>query len=66
MGFAATGLVEGLAFFFELGNVVANADEHLVELGELGFVADGAVAGDDDGLVGERWRGFVRLRGSCR
>jgi hypothetical protein len=28
------------------------ADEHVTELGELSFVADGTVAGDDDGVGG--------------
>ena len=43
-------LFEGSAFFFQFGDVVPNRDEHLVEVGELRLVADGAVAGDDDGV----------------
>ncbi len=51
-GFGGDGLVERLALFFEFGDVVARADEHVVELNKLGFVAERAVAGNDDGVVG--------------
>ena len=50
-GFGCDGFFNGLALFFESGDVVADGDEHLVVGGELGFVAHGAVAGDEDGLV---------------
>jgi len=52
-GFGGDGLLQGLALFFEFSDVIASADEHVTELGELGFVADRAVARDDDRAVGD-------------
>ena len=51
-GFGGDGLFECFAFFFSLATLSRDADEHVVELGELRLVADGAVAGDDDGVGG--------------
>ncbi len=42
----------GLALLFEVGDFVADGGEHVEGVGELLLVADGAVAGDDDGGVG--------------
>src|SRR6202012_2269394 len=52
-GLGGDGLIEGLSFPFEFGNVVACTDEHVAELDELGFVAYRTVTGDDDGTVGD-------------
>ena len=49
-GLCGDGLVEGLAFLLELRDVVTDANQHLVIVGELGFGTDRAVSGNDDGV----------------
>ena len=51
-GFCGDRLLYGVALFLESGYGIADGDEHQVVGGELGFVADGAVAGDEDGVLG--------------
>jgi len=51
-GFGGYGFVGGFALLLEGGDFLADGGEHVEGVGELGLVADGAVAGDDDGGVG--------------
>lgn len=51
-GFGGDDGVYRLALLFEGGDVLADGGEHVEGLGELGLVAYGAMAGDDDGGVG--------------
>ena len=48
-GFGGDDFGEGLSLLLEGGYLVSREDEDVVVFGELGLVADGAVAGDDDG-----------------